>query len=195
MSKYVVYETYKKDIPHKNYVGKSTEDRVLKKGYKGSGKLILRAMRKNSWSSYATEILASYDKEEECYEGEKKFIAEMKPHYNLAEGGKGSAAGTMAGEKNPFYGKKHSEETKLKMRNAKVGSTHERLPITIEEIRNAILEEGSVAGAEKKLGLGRGTARKRLKKAELECVYKDGKAQGYGRTLQIISFKKKEGIS
>tara|TARA_R110002073_G_scaffold45571_2_gene125534 strand:- start:179 stop:760 length:582 start_codon:yes stop_codon:yes gene_type:complete len=193
MSKYVVYETYKKDTPHKNYVGKSTEDRVLKKGYKGSGVLILRAMRKNGWGSYATEILARYDKEEECYEGEKKFIAEMNPHYNLSEGGRGSNAGTMDGEKNPFYGKKHSKETKEKMRKAKVGSTHERLSITIEEVKNAILETGSVCGAENKLGLGVGTARKRLIKTKLECVYKGNRK--IGRGLQVIGFKKKEGTS
>lgn len=68
-------------------------------------------------------------------------------------------AKTRTGEKNPFYGKEHSDETKEKLRNKRLGKYHgeQNIPFTIDGI-----EYKSLGEASKKLGIHITTIRWRL---------------------------------
>lgn len=68
-------------------------------------------------------------------------------------------AKTRTGEKNPFYGKQHSDETKEKLREKKTGKYYgeQNIPFTIDDIKYNSLGEAS-----KKLGIHITTIRWRL---------------------------------
>lgn len=116
------------------------------RGKNGSG--IDGAIKKYGKENFTVELLATANSIEELNALEIEYIAKydsMNKHkgYNLCIGGdntKGyhhkpescakmskSRMGIFAGEKNPFYGKKHSEETKKKLSALKKGK-----PLSLE---------------------------------------------------------------
>ena len=109
---FVVYEVYKIDEPEKNYIGKTSKDKV-KNGYLGSGTIIRNAIKQHGRELFDIKILVEVEDENEVYKLEEKLIEERNPHYNISPGGRG----TGSGEKCVWYGRKHTEETIEKMKN------------------------------------------------------------------------------
>lgn len=116
---YFLYKTTNK-INGKYYIGAHTTSN-LDDGYLGSGTLILRAISKYGKENFIREILQFFNSSEELYLAERQLVDEKfildDNNYNVNIGGKGGFL-PMAGEKNPFYGKKHSFETRQKMSEA-----------------------------------------------------------------------------
>lgn len=123
-------------INNKKYIGKHKGE--LDDNYLGSGNLLLEAITKYGKENFKKEILYISNSEEENCQKEKEYIekynaVEDRNFYNIAEGGKGGDifhllpieqqeelkklySERFKGEKNPMYGKHHSEETKEKIR-------------------------------------------------------------------------------
>ena len=96
----------------KRYLGKSDGKNP---NYLGSGKLIKCAIRKYGRVNFSRSVVAECATEKEAYEVEEKFSREWNvvnnPNwYNMRYGGEGSNSGS----EHPDYGKKHSQERKLK---------------------------------------------------------------------------------
>jgi group I intron endonuclease len=132
-----IYLTTNK-INGKKYVGmcKSTHE----KNYLGSGKLIKQAIKKYGKENFERVVLQECDTFEELSKAEKHWIekynaVDSDDFYNLTDGGFGGNSDfikgywstftkeerkncrrwtkrDMTGEKNPMYGKQHSEDTK-----------------------------------------------------------------------------------
>jgi hypothetical protein len=99
-------------INNKYYIGvHSTDD--LDDGYFGSGKLLKRALKKYSKENFKREIIYFCESMDAALEKEKEIVnlefVKCESNYNVAIGGSG---GGLFGEDNPFFGKRHSEETK-----------------------------------------------------------------------------------
>lgn len=110
--KYYVYKLTNK-TNGKIYIGfHGPKKDLLEDSYYGSGVLIRKAVEKYGKDNFDKEVLFVYETEEEAKEMERSIVNEeflaRKDVYNLALGGSG---GGLLGEKNPFYGKTHSEET------------------------------------------------------------------------------------
>lgn len=123
------------------YVGKTVGD--IDKRYKGhcyavdsgSDTHFHRAMRKYGKENFLVEELEHCD-ESNLNDREKYWISELKPSYNMTVGGDGGDTSSsekyqeymkkrpllMSGENNPFFGKKHSAETKEKISQKKKGT-------------------------------------------------------------------------
>ena len=119
------------------YVGKRQKPH-FEKSYKGSGTHLKLAFKKYGKDKFHTSILEECDTKEQLCEAEIKWIAHFrkqgKEMYNIADGGDGGyscwwllAPEKVAeikrknreahmGEKNPFYGRQHTEETKAILR-------------------------------------------------------------------------------
>ena len=111
---------------------------------RGSSTHFHRAIRKYGAENFSVELVEETDAPNER---EQHWIAELKPHYNMDEGGKNGLrspetrrkisesqigrklsaatkrlisekAKLRTGTKNPFYGKNHSEETRRKIAEA-----------------------------------------------------------------------------
>lgn len=135
-----IYLTTNK-INDKKYVGMCKYSH--EKDYIGSGKLLKKAIEKYGKENFVRTILEECSTFEEMCISEKKWITELKAveseqYYNLYEGGLGGCSKSMkeywsmfdqeerkkirkwnkpdmTGEKNPMFGKKHSDETKKKI--------------------------------------------------------------------------------
>lgn len=114
---YTIYKTTNL-INNKFYIGKhQTTD--LKDGYLGSGKFLKRAIKKYGIENFKKEILHIFNNEEEMNQKERELVIISEDSYNLCEGGKGGFGYISKNLPNGFLGKKHSEETKQKMREAR----------------------------------------------------------------------------
>ena len=109
---YVVYEVYRKDNPSHNYIGKTSKKRI-DEGYMGSGDAIKQAINKYGKNSFEVKILYENISEYKTYNKEKEIIEEISPYYNISKGGRGV-----------FSGRKHTEETKIKMSLAHKNNTN-----------------------------------------------------------------------
>lgn len=118
--------------------------------YFGSGISIKRAIKKYGNQNFTKEILFDYDNSKEAYLIEflivdEKFI-KRKDTYNIAPGGRGGQKYTMSyeqkrklslimsGNKNPFYGKYHTKETKQLIGESSKGRNVDRtMPMNQKE--------------------------------------------------------------
>lgn len=98
---------------------------------------LYRAIKKYGWDKFEISVLERVDDFEILNEREIFWINELNPEYNMREGGncargwshteeaKRKMSKTKSkmylGENNPFFGKTHSDETKEKIRQARVG--------------------------------------------------------------------------
>jgi group I intron endonuclease len=107
----------------KYYVGITSQE-VKKRWKHGCGYQenahFWRAIQKYTWENMEHEIIASNLTEQEAKSFEIKLIALLNSNnylygYNITSGGEGSSGLKRYGADNPFYGKKHTEETKRKM--------------------------------------------------------------------------------
>jgi group I intron endonuclease len=123
------------------YVGKtktSIEKRFKRHCYlsKTVNTFLYKAMRKYGIENFYAELLEETMDLFSLNELEKKYILIMNPRYNMTEGGDGGDTSSsiayknymkmrsqqISGENNPFYGKKHTEETKIKISERKKGT-------------------------------------------------------------------------
>lgn len=103
----------------KIYIGKHSTDN-LNDSYMGSGKIIKNARSKYGKNAFKKDIIAFSDNEDSLNLLEKFYIKKYKSQdssigYNLTDGGEGTLGISHSGEKNPMYGKHHSDETKAKI--------------------------------------------------------------------------------
>lgn len=107
-----IYET-KNLINGKTYIGQHKKDK-FDIHYRGSGKLITQAIQLYGKKNFKTFVLEWCESIEELNEREIYYIAlyraQNKAEYNIADGGLGTKG--LVGEKNPFFGKKHTAQTK-----------------------------------------------------------------------------------
>lgn len=90
----------------------------------GSNTIFHNSIRKNGLDNWYHEVLEIHDTEKEAKIAEIRLIAELKTYffeypkfgYNMTQGGDGN---TQFGELNHFFGKKHSEQTRQLIREAR----------------------------------------------------------------------------
>jgi group I intron endonuclease len=123
-----MYTTYKITCRGnaKNYYG-STSDIVHRKYVhfkmlnenRHTNKHLQHAFNKYGNGAFYLEILNTFSSREEMIIAEQKLIDEYKKDaFNISSSATGPV---LYGKNNAFFGKKHSNESKLKMRNAKLG--------------------------------------------------------------------------
>jgi hypothetical protein len=111
---YLVYKTTNL-IDGKYYVG-CHQSESLDDGYIGSGKHLKRAVKKYGKENFKREILYQASSKEEMFQLEKSIVSESLVNdpmsYNLKIGGSGGNPGIVGA----FSGRKHTNETKEKIR-------------------------------------------------------------------------------
>jgi group I intron endonuclease len=130
----IIYKTTNL-INGKIYIGKDSHNNP---NYIGSGKLIKYAIKKYGKENFTKEIL-EYCNTDNIDEREIYWIKEfnsMNNGYNISSGGQGGdpfkynrnmknisekMSNSHKGDKNSMYGKSHSDSSKIKMRNKKIG--------------------------------------------------------------------------
>lgn len=130
-------------INNKIYIGqhKIRYPSTLDPWYLGSGKAFQAALKKYGVENFKREILAICSSQKQANIFERKAILELKPEYNIAEGGYGSGwmeeakkehpeayekrrqalRLRMSGRNHPMFGKKHTPETRQKISKANKG--------------------------------------------------------------------------
>jgi group I intron endonuclease len=112
-----IYLTTNK-ISNKRYIGQH-KSKDWDTTYYGSGKLILKAIKKYRIENFTCFPLAWAWSKDELNKLEIEYIAHYKPEYNLTKGGEGGSFKRTEemilkyykGKNNPFYGKHHTQET------------------------------------------------------------------------------------
>jgi group I intron endonuclease len=124
------------------YIGKTTNpisvrfNRHCYLASLGSDTYLHRAIRKYGQDNFEVTFLEEYENLELLNEGEKCWINNLKPNYNMTIGGDGGDTSAsesykeymklrsklITGELNPFYGKRHTTETKQKISKSKLGT-------------------------------------------------------------------------
>ena len=124
---YTIYK-YTNSIDGKVYIGQTSrtiEDRAGKSGYRYRGcSRFYDAIVEYGWDVFIPEVIATAETASEADSLEVYYIslyqsADPEFGYNTSVGG-----GIMAGQANPMYGKKHSEETKQKQCERKLGKNN-----------------------------------------------------------------------
>lgn len=112
---YIIYKTTN-EINGKYYIGCHQTDNI-NDGYLGSGKHLRYAIKKYGIDNFKFEILYSVLSKEKMFELERnivnKDLVNDPQSYNLKIGGSGGNPGIVGA----FLGRKHSEETKQKIRD------------------------------------------------------------------------------
>ena len=112
---YIIYKTTNK-LNGKFYIGKHQTFNP-NDGYLGSGKGIRDAIKKYGRENFFKEVLFIFDTEEEMNAKEKEILTKefvsTNENYNKGVGGEGGAQ---------FTGRKHSEETKNRIKEKLKGS-------------------------------------------------------------------------
>lgn len=125
MIKYKIYMV-KNLINKKNYIGQTIKSNGAYKNYLGSGHAIKSAIIKYGKKNFQKVTLAICYNQNDANELEKYFInsynSKSPNGYNISDGGTESVVKMrenlkerMSGDKNPFFGKTHSDETKRKL--------------------------------------------------------------------------------
>lgn len=115
---YLVYQITNK-INNKIYIGVHKTNNI-DDGYMGSGKLIIRAIKKYGIENFSKTILFEAVSSEEMFQKELELV-ELGPHsYNLKKGGSGGFDYINSNGKQRIYGRK-GYEIKLKLLTAKYG--------------------------------------------------------------------------
>lgn len=123
---YIIYKITNL-INEKFYIGAHATENI-NDSYMGSGRNLKLAYKKYGVNNFKKDIMFVFDNEFEMWNKEEELVTEelvkSKRTYNLKKGGKGGVAyGEFnpmygLGEEHPWFGKKHTEESKLKMAEA-----------------------------------------------------------------------------
>lgn len=121
MNNFYVYEWFIKNTGEVFYVGKGTGKRYLKTSQRNN--YFLNIINKYECS---VKFYKQHLTQEESWEIEKQRIAQLKrigqAKANFHVGGRGGDTGYRPkGKNNPFYGRKHSEETVKKIKEKQTG--------------------------------------------------------------------------
>lgn len=136
-----IYVT-KNNVNGKLYIGQHScsYDEQFTDGYLGSGRALLRAIKKYGKQNFERIIIEYAESKEELNELEAKYVTaeilEDRNFYNMQTGGKQNILVSektrnlqsenhwdCAGKNHPMYGKKHSDEARRKMSIANKGRT------------------------------------------------------------------------
>lgn len=100
------------------YIGKHQSDK-FDLSYWGSGVKIVKAIKHYGRNNFFQEIVSIAQNKKELNEKEQLFIKKEREkghgEYNVSDGGEGAKGIHLYGEKNPFFGKHHSLETREKL--------------------------------------------------------------------------------
>lgn len=138
-----IYETINL-INGKKYIGKR-QKQVFDPNYKGSGKYLWHAIHKYGWDNFEVILLFKCNSKEELIFKEIETISDYRELdielYNIAKGGEGGIGipkghqwseeyirnraellrTKYKGSGNPFHNKKHSKETRERMKDSHIG--------------------------------------------------------------------------
>lgn len=113
---YIIYKTTNL-IDNKVYIG-AHATKNINDGYMGSGKYLKRAIQKYGIEHFKKEVLFVFNNKSDMFAKEAELVTEefiaTTNTYNLKPGGSGGNPGIIGA----FAGKKHSKETKEKIRQA-----------------------------------------------------------------------------
>lgn len=201
-------------INNKKYIGVHSTNN-LDDGYMGSGKLIIKAIKKYGIENFKREILYQFDTAQEAYDKERELVTEKiinnNEYYNLREGGKNCGILSdevrarisriqkelhVSGKVKPWNkGIPHSKETKekiskiLKNKNRKLSEEHK------EKIRQANLgKKISYETIQKRILKTKGRKLSEKQKQILSKVHK-GKTISQKHREQISAFNKGKKLS
>jgi len=107
----------------KAYIGQHSTD-IEYDNYRGSGPKLLEDIKKYGLDNFVRGIIEYCEDKEELNEREKywiKYYNTIEEGYNICKGG--GDYPVLYGKNNGFYGKKHSDETKEKIRKSREGKT------------------------------------------------------------------------
>lgn len=122
-SLYYIYKTTNK-INGKNYIGQHRISSPKTPYYIGSGKLLLKAIKKYGKENFENEIIYVCTEDNvDLYEMFfiAYFKAKGKAEYNIEKGGKGCKSNTIEKMSKSHRNRKHTEESKRKISNSKLG--------------------------------------------------------------------------
>ena len=123
---YTIYKITNK-ANGKIYIGKhQTED--LNDGYMGSGKRLKDAIKHYGMDNFEKKILFQFDNETDMNAKEAELVTESfvneDSNYNMCPGGNGGFGYINNSGISKFKGKRHTEETKLKILKSREYYTH-----------------------------------------------------------------------
>ena len=153
----------------KSYVGMTSQEPKYRwdngKGYKNQPK-IWADIQNSDWNSdWQHEILGKFENEQDALKYEAFLIAMLDTvrngynsstysSYGFTEETRKKISESMTGEKNPLYGKHHSEDTKRKMSEAHKGKIYANTKPILQFSKNGelIAEYSSLTEAERQTG-------------------------------------------
>jgi group I intron endonuclease len=113
---YIIYKITNK-LDSKIYIGAHATENI-NDGYMGSGKYLKRAVKKYGIENFVKDILFVFDNKEDMFSKEAEIVTESfvvsSDTYNVKLGGSGGNPGIV----DAFSGRKHSDETKEKLRKS-----------------------------------------------------------------------------
>lgn len=176
---YTIYKVTNK-VNGKFYIGKHQTSN-LDDGYMGSGILIAKAIKKYGSESFEKDILFVFDNEEEMNSKEIEIVninlIEDSKCYNVGLGGQGGPL---------FKGRKHSERTKILLRERNLGKCHD--DTTKEKIsyanKNRIVSEETRRLLSDKSVCHNHTTKQKIS-ISMKIYYESGEVSVYERTDEI----------
>jgi group I intron endonuclease len=208
-----IYLTTNK-INDKRYIGQH-KSKDWDYSYYGSGKYLKRAINKYGIESFTCFPLAWAWNKNELNRLEIEYIAHYKPEYNLTKGGQNNGSGprseetkrklskahkgkklseehkkkigdSVSGEKNGFYGKHHTEETRKKIVEVNKGNKYHFGHKHTEETKQIIKEKSK--GNTSHLG------HKHTEETKKKCACNNGKHWFTNEIINIFDYKCPDGF-
>jgi len=178
-------------INSKEYIGIHSQNVSKKDDYYGSGKLIGLAIEKYGIENFSKEIIFIGNDRDEIVDFEKSLVNEdyvsMNNTYNLVVGGGNPPTGC-------WKGKNHTKETKLRIRNSKIGKCtgvdHWTKDVVHEQTLNKVAKNLI------KISFGNSYAKghkKTYEQKEIEKLRNLGKRWCTNGELEIFSFECPDG--
>ena len=151
---YTVYKITNK-INSKFYIGMH-QTKKLDDGYMGSGKRLKLAFEKYGIENFSKKIIFIFDNEVDMRNKEKELVVISEESYNLCDGGKGGFGYINNSGINKFKGKTHTNFTKQKIREKRIGVTNfipneeTKLKISNSKLGKSTTLKGSLQSEEHK---------------------------------------------